>query len=213
MTVHRFRVDALLAVPWKNGGGTMRQAVCWPPGSGLDDFEWRVSMAEIASSGPFSPFPGVDRHILLSSGDGMRLRADDGSFDHRLDRLYSPFSFPGDVAVQSEMLGGESRDFNVMVRRGRCRARMSVLDEAGGLDAAAHGLLLAVTGAWRADGEMFDAGTGLWWAGAPHAWRLVPEGPGAKLIAVCLSDTGQAGKAMAGGMVPAASGATGKEAS
>jgi environmental stress-induced protein Ves len=186
MMVHRFRVDALPAVPWKNGGGTTRQAACWPPGAGLDDFEWRVSMAEIASSGPFSPFPGVDRHILLLSGDGMRLRAVDGGFDHRLDRLCVPFSFPGEAAVHSDMLGGVSRDFNVMVRRGRCRASVRVLDAAAGLDAAAQGLLMAVTGTWRAGNEVLDAGAGVWWAEAPRAWRLVPEEREARLIAVCL---------------------------
>lgn len=188
MSVRRFRVDDLPAVPWKNGGGTTRQLACWPPGAGFDDFEWRVSMAEIASSGPFSAFPGVDRHILLLSGDGMRLRSDDGGFDHRLDRSFALFSFSGDTALHSDMLGGVSRDFNVMARRGRCRASVRVLDDAEELDAARHGLLTVVAGSWWLNDETFDTGSGLWWARESRAWRLVPGTPGAKIIAVCLAD-------------------------
>jgi environmental stress-induced protein Ves len=186
MTVHRFRIDALPAVPWKNGGGTTRQIACWPPAAGLDDFEWRVSMAAVAASGPFSRFPGVDRHILLLSGDGMRLRADDGSFDHRLDKPCVPFAFPGDVAVQSDMLGGVSHDFNVMVRRGRYRAQVRVLDDGCDIDAA-HGLLKVVAGTWRVNDETLGAGTGLWWVEEPLVRRLVATTPGARIIAVCLA--------------------------
>ncbi|HEU0230822.1 MAG TPA: HutD family protein [Burkholderiaceae bacterium] len=188
MSVHRFRADELPAVPWKNGGGTTRQVACWPPGAGFDDFEWRVSVADIATSGPFSAFPGVDRHILLLSGDGMRLRAGDGGFDHRLAVPLVPFAFSGDVAVQSDMLGGVSSDFNVMARRGRCRALVRVIDDVRELDASAHGLLMVAAGAWRANGEALGVGSGLWWAREPLAWRLVPTESRAKIIAVSFSE-------------------------
>lgn len=187
MSVHRFRVDELPAVPWKNGGGTTRQVASWPPGAGFDDFEWRVSMADITASGPFSAFPGVDRHILLLSGDGMRLHDGDGGFDHRLNVPFKPFAFSGDASVRSDMLGGISRDFNVMARRGRCHASVRVLDDAVELDAAAHGLLMVVAGSWRVNGDTLGIESGLWWAQEPLVWRLVPVEPGAKIIVVCFS--------------------------
>lgn len=187
MTLQRFQVSMLPVTPWKNGGGTTRQVACWPPGAGLDDFDWRASIATISMSGPFSAFAGVDRHILLLSGDGVRLRAGDGSFDHRLDRLYEPFAFAGDVAVQSDMLGGVSSDFNVMTRRARLRARVRVLDTPCTLDVADHGLLMSVRGTWRINDETLDVDTGLWWAQTPMAWQLAPASDNARLIAVCWS--------------------------
>ena len=59
---------------------------------------------------------------MLLHGAGLRLRTDDASIDHRLNRPCEPFHFAGDVAPHATLLGGPSGDFNVMVRRGvfRC---------------------------------------------------------------------------------------------
>ncbi|TRZ66771.1 MAG: hypothetical protein D4R98_05460 [Comamonadaceae bacterium] len=43
-------------------------------GSGISDFDWRVSIAYIASNGPFSAFPRVDRIITLLSGGGIAIK-------------------------------------------------------------------------------------------------------------------------------------------
>ena len=72
------------SVPWKNGGGSTRELACWPPGAGMDSFAWRVSVATIARPGPFSAFPGVDRQIMLLEGDGVRLQAAAGQWQHAL---------------------------------------------------------------------------------------------------------------------------------
>ncbi len=65
MPWHRFDRATLPATPWKNGGGVTREIVCQPPGAGLAAFDWRVSIATIASDGPFSLFAGIDRVITL----------------------------------------------------------------------------------------------------------------------------------------------------
>ena len=65
--LHRFALADLSASPWKNGGGSTREIVCRPPGAGMDGFDWRVSVATIARSGPFSVFTGVDRVIVLGA--------------------------------------------------------------------------------------------------------------------------------------------------
>ena len=76
LTIHRFDRHSLPATPWKNGGGLTREIVCMPHGGGLDSFDWRVSIAHIASNGPFSTFPGVDRVItLLENGAAHELQA------------------------------------------------------------------------------------------------------------------------------------------
>ncbi|MBK9607139.1 MAG: HutD family protein [Betaproteobacteria bacterium] len=70
---------AYRAQPWKNGGGTTTEIAVHPEGAGWDDFLWRIGIADIRQSGPFSSFPGIDRSILLLDcpvGSGMTLTID-----------------------------------------------------------------------------------------------------------------------------------------
>jgi environmental stress-induced protein Ves len=106
---------ARIATPWKNGGGFTREVAASPPGAGMGDFDWRVSIADVEASGPFSIFPGVDRVLTVLSG-AMRLRIE-GRPPVLLTPEYGPFAFPGDVACQSEVLSPVT-DLNLMVRRG-----------------------------------------------------------------------------------------------
>jgi environmental stress-induced protein Ves len=84
-------------MPWKNGGGVTREIVCQPPGAGMDSFDWRVSIAHIASDGPFSAFPGIDRVITLLKGGGVHLSSADGQVNHRLGTPLAPFAFAGEA--------------------------------------------------------------------------------------------------------------------
>ncbi|XOT98797.1 HutD family protein, partial [Alcaligenes pakistanensis] len=34
-------------------------------------FDWRISLAQMQTSGDFSRFPGIDRHIMLIEGESM----------------------------------------------------------------------------------------------------------------------------------------------
>lgn len=185
-TLDRFKCDQLPVTPWKNGGGSTREIACWPPGAGLNDFGWRVSIASIAAPGPFSVFPGVDRHIMLLDGDGVRLRSPDGAIDQRLDQPCQPFAFSGDAAIECSLLGGESSDFNVMTRRGQWQAQLQVRDEATDIEAAPHGVLLALRGNWRVHGQArpVHEGEGCCWNEALAAWRAEPQTPGARLALV-----------------------------
>lgn len=186
--LQRFAIADLPATPWKNGGGSTREIVCQPPGAGMDSFDWRVSIATIASAGPFSVFPGVDRVIMLLEGDGVHLQGD--GVDHRLDMPLAPFPFAGDVALDCALLGGTSSDFNVMTRRGTLRADVRVLRVATDLAAVERGLLLALGGAWQFDGDgaalRCEAGTGVWWQGSAHGGYVAPLQPGAVLVVVRL---------------------------
>ncbi len=191
MRWHRFDWAELPNTPWKNGGGTTREIVCQPPGANMNSFDWRVSIATIASDGPFSAFEGVDRFITLLRGGGVHLASDDGTLDHRLDTPLRPFAFPGEARVHGRLLAGACEDFNVMTRRAACHAGVRVLHEAGEASAS-QGLLLATQGVWSAQAEghaphALPVGLGLWWdSGTPVRWRLQPRTADAALLVVTI---------------------------
>lgn len=178
------------ASPWKNGGGSTREIMCWPPGADMDSFAWRISVASIAKAGPFSAFAGIDRQIMLLDGDGVHLQGQ--GIDHMLAQRWQPFAFDGAQALDCTLLGGASTDFNVMVRRGQWTAQLQVLDEPAAAGASAAGLCMVLHGQWQADGadQALSAGQGLWWSAAQAAaLRLRPLGPQARLLQVLLQPT------------------------
>jgi len=171
-----FELASIVPVPWKNGGGLTRELACWPVDSATDAFDWRVSIASVDASGPFSKFPGVDRSILLLEGAGMRLRSADGSVDHPLVVPREPFAFSGDLDIACELFGA-SRDFNVMSRRGRIHAQVRILRDRDRLAASSAGLLFAISGSWTAHASSLHrltANTGVWWTEESQQWELAP---------------------------------------
>ncbi|MGW1208071.1 HutD/Ves family protein [Streptomyces sp. NPDC002499] len=125
MTVRVLRAAERPAVPWKNGGGLTREVASAPSQSGMSDFVWRVSLADVAEPGPFSRFEGVDRIITLVDGPGMVLTVD--GTEHTVAEPYVPFAFPGEATTDCRLLGGQLVDFNVMVRRGWATARVELV--------------------------------------------------------------------------------------
>jgi environmental stress-induced protein Ves len=129
------------AMPWKNGRGRTRELAVHPSGAGMDDFLWRLSIAEVDSAAPFSAFPGIDRVIALLAGDGFTMTLDDGS-SHALTTPCAPFAFPGEAGVDVALAGGPSRDFNLMLRRGRARGGIEAWRGAGARQADARTVLV-----------------------------------------------------------------------
>lgn len=100
---------------WKNGGGWTTELGIEPATADLnDEFDWRVSIAEIEEDGPFSLFPGVERDLFLLEGAGMVLDID--GVEQRLDQPLQRVHFSGDANVECRLIDGPTRDFNVMVR-------------------------------------------------------------------------------------------------
>ncbi|MFF4495096.1 HutD family protein [Streptomyces sp. NPDC001546] len=130
------------AAPWKNGGGVTREIAAGPEGAGTEDFDWRVSLAEVAADGPFSRFPGVDRTLTLAEGAGMELTL--AGARRRLDERYAPGDFPGDEPTDCRLLDGPVVNFNVMYRRGRVEAHTAVIRGALALAAPPQTTLLVV---------------------------------------------------------------------
>jgi environmental stress-induced protein Ves len=100
-----------------------REVAAHPPGSDLASFEWRVSMAELRTGGPFSHFPDIDRSLAVL--DGSLTLTISGGAPVTLSPDTPPVHFPGDVTVTATPLSGVVTDLNAMVRRGRWRSCMS----------------------------------------------------------------------------------------
>jgi len=109
--------NSLSSMPWKNGGGTTREVLKFPLSSTIETFDWRISIAAVASSGPFSIFPGIDRTMIVTDGEGIELN--DKKKRITLRQADEPFSFPGEVPYQGILVDGPIADLNVMTRRTR----------------------------------------------------------------------------------------------
>ena len=180
-------VDHLI-MPWKNGLGFTREIAIDPPGASMSDagFRWRLSIATVDQSGPFSSFPGIDRTIMVIEGKGMELTVA-GQAPRRLDRCFQPFSFPGDAATECKLIDGPIRDFNLMVNRRILSAQTTVCRWPDpvrlAMDAPIAMLhLLEGEAAFTAMAETLQgaAGDTLLWrdsSPAPQAIEIVPRSP------------------------------------
>ena len=132
------RGAALVASPWKNGGGVTREIAVAASAAGasqphsqvaasLDTFAWRVSVADVAQAGPFSRFEGVDRTLVLLEGAGMLL--DEAGIMHALTQPLDVAHFAGEAQIEARLVNGPTRDFNLMVRRGAARGTLEVWRE------------------------------------------------------------------------------------
>ena len=100
-------------VRWKNGTGWTREIARVPD---HEEWDWRLSIAEIEQDGPFSVFPGIDRELVLIRGNGLRLRFEDGEV-RELQPPHERIRFAGERVVRGELLEGPTHDFNLMWRR------------------------------------------------------------------------------------------------
>ena len=115
-----FSPDDFVTQPWKNGGGTTHEIAREDRGGAL---LWRLSIAEVATDGPFSSFPGLARVLTVIEGAGLHLHTPEG----RLDALpLAPVAFSGDTPVDCRRIAGEVHDFNVIYDPARISARVTL---------------------------------------------------------------------------------------
>ena len=133
--------DSFIATPWKNGGGITHEAIRVPACG--DPFLWRLSVAEIEKSGPFSDFAGYQRKMALLRGNGIALSFRDGA-RRELRRPGELVEFDGGMPTQCELLDGACMDLNLMVRNGiKVEARVQeITNELTPIVAAGETLLI-----------------------------------------------------------------------
>ena len=170
----RIDIEALPAQRWKNGAGLTRELAVGPAGARLDDFDWRLSVAELEHDAPFSAFVGVDRCIVLLRGAGMALCSEDGAVVQALQPL-QPCCFDGARPLTARLAGAACRDFNVMTRHGRWRADVRVLHGAAAVASGQVTLLLCVAGSWQAGSEMLAPMQALLWQGLDAPINVAPK--------------------------------------
>ncbi len=155
------------ATAWKNGLGTTIEIARDPPGAGFADFDWRISRAQFEHDSPFSAFPGVDRVLVVLSGELELQVASMPSV--RLDVASAPYAFAGDVPATGRVLAGPIEDLNVMTARARVAAVVERLSFAGSMTLPSRAgcvVVYCVSGASTvsASGGQYrlDADDGLW---------------------------------------------------
>jgi uncharacterized protein len=137
--------------PWKNGGGLTCEIAA-------ADF-WRVSIATIDRSGPFSEYRGYDRTIVAIEGDPVTLQVGDETI---VLALYEPLEFPGEEHAYAN-ISGRARDLNVMTRRDELAHDVEIVQGAQRfvLDEDEFALVCAIDGAAEVDGVAVAAGDAL----------------------------------------------------
>ena len=120
--IHTVLLDRVPAQAWRNGGGSTQELLAWPLASQTAAWHWRISVASIARSGPFSAYPGVQRWFTVLTGDGVRLRFDGSPAGAPATALlltpdHEPLAFEGGAAPDCELLGGPTLDLNLMLHR------------------------------------------------------------------------------------------------
>jgi hypothetical protein len=121
------RRSSFTALPWKNGGGITHEAIRVPPTGNA--FLWRLSVAQIDSSGPFSDFAGYDRNMVLLRGRGIALEFGGGK-QCVLRGVGDSVEFDGGMPTRCELLDGPCVDLNLMVSKSlRTAARIERISE------------------------------------------------------------------------------------
>lgn len=127
--------------PWKNGGGETAEILTLPATLEGEAFDLRLSTAIVASDGPFSYFPGINRVLTVIEGGPMVLHLD--GQDHELTDQCPPFAFSGDLDCMARLTGPALLDFNVMTRRPfQAMVTRGPLQPLAGAADAAYALLL-----------------------------------------------------------------------
>jgi len=168
------RAADAVAMPWRNGGGVTREYLVQPSDEGYD---WRLSVAEVATNGPFSEFAGFDRILVLLSGAGMVLRFADAP-DVTLSEPLQHHRFAGEAVVNAALVSGPTTDLNLFWRRDAWDADMQVVEapcDVWNDGVPGRGVCLT----YVVEGEVSVDGTQLRWGDmvqCDHPFRLMGRG-------------------------------------
>ncbi len=111
-------------LPWKNGLGSTLEIATDAAEAGAP-WSWRLSFADVPERAPFSPFPGIDRHIAVLDGAGLTLARGDERI--AVPREGTAFAFAGEEAIVGEPIGPGIRDANLMLDRRHWSGTLEIL--------------------------------------------------------------------------------------
>lgn len=179
--MHLVPLSSVAQQPWRNGGGTTRELLAWPP---TDAAHWgvRVSVAHIGSSGPFSAWPGVERWFVVLQGAGVELQWQGHAA--RLTPDSPPLRFNGGEPPACTLLGGATEDLNLMLRSAQGALQVAQAGVPWAADAVWRGVFTTRACTLQAGAvHTLSAGTLAWSIDEPSSpWTLQPP-PGQPLRA------------------------------
>ena len=183
--MHLVQADTVPPQAWRNGGGQTRELLAWPPGQ---DWQLRISRADIAANGPFSAFAGIDRWFAVLEGAGVVLHFAHGHTPAgtataeptvTLRQGDAPLHFDGGLAPGCTLLGGATQDLNLMARTGRS-TMLRVQTNAGWIPSfAVSGIYTTTTGVLKAGASLMIPlpAHSLLYCTEPHRlpWTFTPD--------------------------------------
>lgn len=170
MKLKLFKPNDMKQMPWKNGGGQTAEVAISPALSAVANlnFDWRVSIATISQSGPFSSFPNYDRSLVVWRGAGLLVNGVER-------KLFEPFHFKGEDAINAELLkiegepAQEVKDFGVLYERGAFKSSVThqalKIDQDLDLESKGETFWLSARGEIRIDQFYLNSGDVLWASG------------------------------------------------
>lgn len=169
-------LEEVAPTPWRNGGGITRELLAWPT---PQDWDWRISVAEVEKNGPFSSYPGVQRWFAVLGGAGVRLTLDGQT--RELTAQDAPLCFDGARLCDCELIDGPTEDFNLMLRGGCGSAR--VVRVKGALDVDVKPGTRVAVYAW--DEPVTVQVNKKFFTVAPHtlAWRALADAASVRIDA------------------------------
>ena len=130
--------SAIPPTPWKNGRGVTRNLFDDATDAGV--WTWRVSIAEITGTQPYSPYPGVRRGQVALGPGAVDLRIDGR------DLVLDPEGivvFDGEAEVTASPREAGFLDLNVMTRRDTWESDVQCVDDPG-VTEAGDGIVILV---------------------------------------------------------------------
>jgi len=150
--MHCIQAEQVAPQAWRNGGGQTRELLAWPD---AQNWQLRISRADIAASGPFSAFVGVQRWFAVLSGHGLVLHMPTPD-RHTLDDLllpgHIPVHFDGGLAPGCTLINGPTQDLNLMARGGQACMLAVDTDQPWHSNHTMCGLYTTHSGVWS-DGQ------------------------------------------------------------
>ncbi len=129
-SIQRFALVDTKPEPWKNGQGVTRTLATdrrtdTPTGSSDPNWSWRISVADIETSGRFSTFEQVDRTLILLNGGPLILNQRGAPIT--LTDPGERISFGGEEAIEAQIAATTVQALNLMTRREQVRSTVLVI--------------------------------------------------------------------------------------